>query len=243
MIPDDLQAELGKDIQTIASYGRHEAPEDYAGVVHNRHEQVNTALFAGDLEGHVRVLEGRLLHPSRLRILPARFPLARLESVQDDLPDELWDATIADDGFKANASEIDVEANVVVLEVFSPDPERLAEEMGRKYDGALRVAVLGDRPYRRTALPWDCYETDENGTCLKLRFRASPHDVPVKVQVNEDDDVVTIELLVDVSQAGDRLTPPTTMSTDAALSEPLRGRQVMDATSATTRVPCEDQAA
>jgi hypothetical protein len=231
MIPDKLQTELAEDVETIASYGRNEAPDEYAGVVHDRRERVNTALFAGDLAAHTRALNRRLLHPGRLRILPARFPLARLEEIQADLPDVLWEATVEDDGFKVDASEIDIEANVVALEVFSPDPGRLAEDMARKYGGALRLAILGDTPYRRTARLWDCYEADKDSSRLKVRFRASPRDGPVEVQVHEDANVVMIELLIDVSQVGDRLQPEISMSVEAALDEPLRGRRVMDATS------------
>jgi hypothetical protein len=243
MIPDQLQTDLAKDAETIASYGRNEARDEYAGVVHNRHERANTAFFVGDVGAHTRALNRRLLHPNRLRVLPARFPLARLEAIQHDLPDALWDATIEDDGFKVGASEIDIEANVVALEVFSPDPRRLAEDMACKYGEALRLAVLGDSPYRRTARPWDCYEGDRDSTRIKLRFRASPNDVAVDVRVREDADVVTVELLLDVSQAGDRLEPQALMSADAVLGKPLRGRRVVDASTQDTRTPCADRAA
>jgi hypothetical protein len=225
------------DLAAIQAYGREAAPDTFAGSRHIRAEGRNEAWFVGDLHTHRDALAQLLRRPDRLRILPARFSLARLQQVQEETMDAMFAASVEAQGFRTNASDIDEEANVVIYEVFTERPDSVWATIGSRYADLIKLDVLGPGPTEQIQVPWRCYEIAADGRTIRVALLLPSEDHVAKVAASETADSVSIAVTVDHWLGDTRLFEEEKIGT-VTLTNDLGPRTVIDATTGEVAAPC-----
>jgi hypothetical protein len=133
------------DLPIVGFYGRHEAPDEFAGTWHSPGDDLNFVRFVGDPAAHLKELRPRLRYPAALRALPADFSLAHLTEIAYEISDAFdgGGAHVVRNGAQIEGITPDFELNKVVVELYASDKTTLEQEWESRYGGAVQIEVVG----------------------------------------------------------------------------------------------------
>jgi hypothetical protein len=101
---------------------------------------MSVAYFTGELAEHERALRQLVPHPDRLRVERRRHSFAELDAIRNEVEPLVLDYAGRHEIF----SRIGLGPDYVGV-VLERDPDRLAEQLRRRYGDAIRVTIGGPK--------------------------------------------------------------------------------------------------